>query len=422
MQPTSAPSTYDIAIVGGGIVGLATARELLARQPGLKLAVIEKESTTARHQSGHNSGVLHTGIYYTPGSLKAKLCVAGHEAMIRFCTERSIPFDRCGKVIVAVDDSERAPLAELYRRGTANSVQDLELIDGARLREIEPAAAGVQAIYSPNTGIVDYGNVAQAYREDVQNGGGDIITSTRVRSIHNGERATLEAETTTDNGVTEREIQAQYIITCGGLHSDRLVKMTRQQTDVQIVPFRGDYYMLRPEKRDMVKGLIYPVPDPRFPFLGVHFTRVMNGEVWVGPNAVLAFGRESYRRTDFQPKDTWEVLSYRGFWRLASKYWRMGLLEMYRDYRKAAYLKPLQRYIPELQADDLLPGPSGIRAQALSVEGTLVDDFLIYNDDRVVHVQNAPSPAATSSLEIARIIVDKMQESTSLPNRRTVAI
>ena len=325
------------------------------------------------------------------------------------------------KVIVAVDDSERAPLAELYRRGTANGVQDLELIDGARLRAIEPPAAGAQAIYSPNTGIVDYSKVAQAYAEDVQNSGGDIITSTRVRSIHNGARATLEVETTTGTGIAEREIEAQYVITCGGLHSDRLVKMTRKQSDVQIVPFRGDYYMLRPEKRSMVKGLIYPVPDPRFPFLGVHFTRVMNGEVWVGPNAVLAFGREGYRRTDFQPKDTWEILSYRGFWRLARKYWRMGLLEMYRDYRKAAYLKPLQRYIPELQADDLLPGPSGIRAQALSVEGTLVDDFLIYNDDHVVHVQNAPSPAATSSLEIARMIVDKMQENTSLPNRQAFA-
>lgn len=414
MQDTS---SFDIAIVGGGIVGLSTARELLNRQPRLKLAVIEKEAALARHQSGHNSGVIHTGIYYTPGSQKARFCVAGYEAMIRFCRERGIPFELCGKIIVALDETELPRLAELYRRGTANGVKNLEIIGTERLREIEPYAVGLQAIYSPNTGIVDYGKVAQAYAEDVQRGEGEIITSTTVRSIRGGTHATLQVTTQTATTLVEREIQAQFVVTCGGLQSDRLVKMTQPQSDVQIVPFRGDYYVLHPDKRDRVNGLIYPVPDPRFPFLGVHFTRMMSGEVWIGPNAVLAFQREGYRRRDFQWNDTWEVLRYRGFWQLARKYWRMGLMEMYRDFSKAAYLKSVQRFMPDLTMNDLLPGPSGVRAQALAADGKLVDDFLIHHDDRIVHVQNAPSPAATSSLEIAKTIVNSVQEHTSLLDR-----
>ncbi len=400
---------YDLAVVGGGIVGLATAREFLARQPNLRVVVLEKEPTIASHQSGHNSGVIHTGIYYTPGSLKAQACVAGHRAMLDFCQERGIPFERCGKVIVALDETELPRLEALYQRGIANGVQGLEMIDPPRLREIEPYAAGIKAIYSPNTGITDFARVAQAYAEDVLQHGGEIVTGCEVGAIRQGQTAVLALRGTASAQGWQQEIQARFVITCGGLHSDRLARMTCRTTDVQIVPFRGDYYVLRPEKRHMVHALIYPVPDPQFPFLGVHFTRLLNGEVWAGPNAVLAFAREGYRRTDLDLRALWEVLRFSGFWKLARKYWRVGVQEMVRDYVKSAYVRTLQRYLPELRADDLLPGPSGVRAQALASDGRLVDDFLIVHDQNVVHVQNAPSPAATSSLVIARMIVDEAQ-------------
>ncbi|MEO8391908.1 MAG: L-2-hydroxyglutarate oxidase [Chloroflexota bacterium] len=276
-QSLSAPS-YDVIIVGGGIVGLATARELLSRQPRYRLVVVEKEAAMARHQSGHNSGVIHSGIYYAPGSLKAQACVAGHDAMMQFCREKGIAFDLCGKVIVALNENELHRLNELYKRGTLNGVQDLEMIGPERLRELEPYAAGIQAIYSPNTGIVDYGKVAQAYASDIRAAGGEIVTGCEVRSIRRGEPNILEVT----GSIGEQEIRAAQVITCGGLYSDKLAQMTTPELDVRIVPFRGDYYILRPEKRSMVKGLIYPVPDPRFPFLGVHFTHIMNGEVWAG--------------------------------------------------------------------------------------------------------------------------------------------
>jgi L-2-hydroxyglutarate oxidase LhgO len=400
-QGQAGSSAYDVAIVGGGIVGLATARTLLQREPRLRLIILEKESAIARHQSGHNSGVIHTGIYYAPGSLKAQACVAGHDAMIEFCREKGIPFDLCGKVIVALDESELPRLNDLFKRGTTNGVQGLEMIGPERLRELEPYAVGVQAIYSPNTGIVDYGKVAQAYADDIRAAGGEIVTGCEVHSIQQGKPTVLQV----GSGSSAREVQAHFVITCGGLHSDQLLRMTQPKIDARIIPFRGDYYVFRPEKRSMVKGLIYPVPDPRFPFLGVHFTRLMSGEIWAGPNAVLAFAREGYGRWEVRPKELAQVLTYGGFWRMAMKYWRMGLLEMYRDYFKAAYVKELQRYMPALQSDDLLPGPSGVRAQALAEDGRLVDDFLIRHDDHVLHVQNAPSPAATSSLIIARKIV-----------------
>jgi L-2-hydroxyglutarate oxidase LhgO len=321
--------------------------------------------------------------------------------MIEFCREKGIPFELCGKVIVALDDSEIPRLNELFKRGTTNGVQGLEMIGPERLRELEPHAVGVQAIYSPNTGIVDYGKVAQAYADDIRAAGGEIATDCEVHSIHQGKPAVLQV----GSGSSAREVQAHFVITCGGLHSDQLVGMTQPKVDTRIIPFRGDYYVFRPEKRSMVKGLIYPVPDPRFPFLGVHFTRLMSGEIWAGPNAVLAFAREGYGRWEVHPKELAQVLTYRSFWRMALKYWRMGLLEMYRDYYKAAYVRELQRYMPEVQADDLLPGPSGVRAQAMAGDGRLIDDFLIRHDDQVLHVQNAPSPAATSSLIIARKIV-----------------
>ena len=403
---------YDLAIVGGGIIGLATAREFLQRHPSLRVVILEKDATIASQQSGHNSGVIHTGIYYAPGSLKAKACVAGHQAMLDFCHEYDIPFELCGKVIVALDESELPRLEDLYQRGTTNGVKDLEMIGPERLRELEPYAAGIKAIYSPNTGIIDYKKVAHTYAKIVQQQGGEIVTGCKVLSLTTrGDETIIQAQQSSQGREGQNELTARYVITCGGLQSDKLTQMSSKESGVRIVPFRGDYYVLHPEKRHMVRALIYPVPDPRFPFLGVHFTRRPDGEIWAGPNAVLAFAREGYQRWNIQPGELWEVLSYGGFWKMAAKYWKMGLSEMYRDYFKAAYVKELQRYMPALQARDLLPGPSGVRAQALASDGRLVDDFLIKHGEHVIHVQNAPSPAATSSLIIARMIVDEAEHS-----------
>jgi L-2-hydroxyglutarate oxidase len=407
---------YDVAIVGAGLVGLATARELLMRQSKLCVVVLEKEPVVANQQSGHNSGVIHSGIYYTPGSLKARACVAGHRAMQEFCQDKGIPFELCGKVIVALDKSELPRLEDLYRRGIANGVQGLEIIGPERLRELEPYAAGIKAIYSPQTGIADFVKVAQAYALDIQQCGGEIITGCKVTTLSNKGNQTLLlcSQTSTHARNMQVEIEARYVITCGGLQSDKLSKMSGNNPSARIIPFRGDYYVLRPEKRHMVRALIYPVPDPRFPFLGVHFTRRLDGAVWAGPNAVLAFAREGYLRWTINPKDMWGILSYGGFWIMAAQYWKMGLAEMYRDYVKAAYVKELQRYIPELHAGDILPGPSGVRAQALTTDGRLLDDFLIQHGENIVHVLNAPSPAATSSLVLAQMIVDEAQSSFDL--------
>ncbi len=402
---------YDVAIIGGGIVGLATAREILQRSPGLKLIVIEKESALAQHQTGHNSGVLHTGIYYAPGSMKAKTCVAGRQAMVEYCAEKGIPFSLSGKLIVALDESELPRLQALYERGVANEVPGLELVDGARLREIEPYAAGIKAIWSPNTGVVNYKQVVEAFAQDARDAGGEIILSWKLVGLEGGGRgkdAVLKLESTASAG--QKELTARYVITCGGLQSDIISRMTGAGKDVKIVPFRGDYYLLRPEKRHMVKSMIYPVPDPQFPFLGVHFTRLLSGEVKAGPNAVLAFAREGYGRKDVNLRELFESLTYPGFLKLAGKYWRTGMMEMYRDYVKGAYVTALQRYMPEISGDDLLPGPSGVRAQALLVNGKLVDDFLVYHGENVTHVQNAPSPAATSSLMIAKTIIDEVAQ------------
>ncbi|HEX9131071.1 MAG TPA: L-2-hydroxyglutarate oxidase, partial [Ktedonobacteraceae bacterium] len=415
---------YDVAIVGGGIVGLATAREMLMRQPNLRVVVLEKEPVLAGQQSGHNSGVIHSGIYYTPGSLKARACVAGHRAMLAFCQDQEIPFELCGKVIVALDEKELPRLEELYRRGIANGVQGLEMIGPERLRELEPYTAGIKAIYSPQTGIIDFVKVAHAYAHNIQQRGGEIITGCKVTTLSTKGKQTLLlcTQITTHARNVQFEIEARYVITCGGLQSDKLSRMSGNNPSMRILPFRGDYYVLRPEKRHMVRALIYPVPDPRFPFLGVHFTRRLDGEVWAGPNAVLAFAREGYWRWKINPKDVWEILSYQGFWKMAARYWKMGLAEMFRDYVKAAYVKELQRYMPGLQADDIVPGPSGVRAQALAADGKLLDDFLIQHGENIVHVLNAPSPAATSSLVLAQMIVDEAQRSfdlNSMPAGRT---
>ena len=398
---------YDIVIIGGGIVGLAAAMELLTRYPSLRMAVLEKERELARHQTGHNSGVIHAGIYYTPGSLKAKACVAGKARLISFCDEHNIPYELCGKVIVATREEELSRLERLYQYGQANGVSGLETIGPERLREIEPCAVGIKALYSPNTGIVDYGQVARVYAHEITARGGQILTNHEVTSIDqkNGRYRLL---------TPSASIEARYVISCAGLYADRVAQLSGMQAIPRIVPFRGDYYVLRPERAGMVRGMIYPVPDPRFPFLGAHFTRRMNGEVWLGPNAVLAFAREGYRRLDLNMRELAETLSYQGFRKLAFKYWRVGLAEMYRDFSKAAFLKDLQRYMPDLNPADLRPGPAGVRAQALAPNGTLVDDFVVNHEGGALHVRNAPSPAATSSLAIAEMIADSASKNFDL--------
>jgi L-2-hydroxyglutarate oxidase LhgO len=408
-----------LVVAGGGIVGLATAREFLKRNPGLSVLLVEKEKELAMHQTGHNSGVIHTGIYYTPGSLKAKLCVAGHRATIDFCKERGIPFQLSGKLIVALDEGELPRLQNLFERGTANGVQGLEVVGPERIKEIEPYASGIKAIWSPNTGVMSYKQMAQAIADDIRAWGGEVVTLCKVIGLTVGDPTTLKLHDPLGFS-WEKEITAKYVITACGLHSDKVAEMTNPDNDVKIVPFRGDYYLLHPDKRHMVRSMIYPVPDPSFPFLGVHFTRLLSGEVKAGPNAVLAFAREGYGRKDFNFPELTETLTYPGFHKLAIKYWRMGLLEMYRDYVKSAYVKALQRYMPAITGDDLLPGPSGVRAQALAESGKLVDDFLIRHNQHVIHVQNAPSPAATSSLTIATHIVDEAERSFDLPQHAKV--
>jgi L-2-hydroxyglutarate oxidase LhgO len=392
---------YDVVVIGAGIVGLACAREILARSPATRLAILEKEDGVARHQTGHNSGVIHTGIYYPPGSLKARLCVAGARELYDFAERHGIPTERAGKLIVALSDAELPALDELHRRGLANGVEDLELVGPERIRELEPHCAGTRAIWSPRTGIVDFERVATALAAEVTDAGGEIVTGTAVRRVvtRGG-----EAIVVTEHGA----VVAGRVLACAGLQADRLARRSGASAEPRIVPFRGDYWQLRPERRHLARNLIYPVPDPRFPFLGVHFTRrIADGAVWLGPNAVLAFAREGYRRTDFSLRDVAEVVTDPGFLRLASSYARTGLAEMYRDVSRRAFAASCRRFIPELEDDDLVPGPSGVRAQCLTRDGRLVDDFVFDGDRRVMHVRNAPSPAATSALAIAREVVDR---------------
>jgi (S)-2-hydroxyglutarate dehydrogenase len=393
----------DVAVIGGGIVGLATARELLRRRPGTKLAVLEKEPRIGQHQTGRNSGVIHSGIYYAPGSLKAKNCVAGSRMLMEYCEEKGIAYELCGKVIVAIREEELPRLETLYERGQANGVEGLELIGPERLKELEPHCAGLKAIWSPRTGIIDYGQVAEAYADDVRLAGGDVMLGHEVRAIHRGPRTTLVSTT---GGM----IETKTVIACAGVYADRVARMTNAPPDPRIVPFRGDYYVLRPERRYLSRNLIYPVPDPAFPFLGVHTTRRMDGEIWLGPNAVLAFAREGYSIAQVNPRDLAEVMAFGGFRKLARKYWKMGLDEMVRDVSKKRFLQSCQEYIPELEEADLLPGPAGIRAQALDANGTLVDDFVVHHSGNVLHVRNAPSPGATSSLAIGAMIADAFEQ------------
>ncbi|WP_339907250.1 L-2-hydroxyglutarate oxidase [Symmachiella dynata] len=390
----------DVVIIGGGIVGLATAYRLGEQFPDLKITVLEKEPAVAEHQTGHNSGVLHTGIYYKPGSLKATNCRAGKLAMQSFCETQGIDYDICGKVIVALDESELPALQRIYERGQANGV-NCEIIGRERLHELEPHAAGVQAIHVPEAGIVNYRQVCRRLAEIIVERGGCVQTDARVTAITPGDQRVVVAS-------TAGEWEAQYLVNCAGLQCDRVAKLGGQKPSAQIVPFRGEYYELKPEAHHLCKTLIYPVPDPSFPFLGVHFTRMIEGGVECGPNAVLAFAREGYRKTNVNPYDLLESLTYPGFVKLALKYWRVGAGEMWRSFSKAAFVKALQRLVPDIRSEHLVTAPAGVRAQAVSRDGSMVDDFLIDETERIINIGNAPSPAATASLNIGAMITEKL--------------
>jgi L-2-hydroxyglutarate oxidase len=391
----------DIIIIGGGIVGLATAYQFTLDYPLLKITLLEKEQQLAAHQTGHNSGVLHTGIYYKPGSLKALNCLEGKSRMEDFCSKEEIDFEICGKVIVAISEAELPALETIYQRGRTNGVS-CEMINSEKLHELEPHVAGIKAVHVPEAGIVDYGQVCKRFAKHLQNNeDNQIHCSTKVIGIRHSENIVVETE--------QGEFEGRFLVNCAGLYSDKITAMT-QPPESKIIPFRGEYYEVRPEKHHLCRNLIYPVPDPSFPFLGVHFTRMINGSLECGPNAVLAFAREGYTRSTVNVLELAEVLSYPGFIRLAAKYWRAGAGEMWRSFSKAAFVRALQRLVPEISADDLETAPAGIRAQAVLSNGKLVDDFLIQENKNIINVCNAPSPAATSSLNIGKHIVDIVAE------------
>ncbi|MPZ48712.1 MAG: L-2-hydroxyglutarate oxidase [Dehalococcoidia bacterium] len=398
---------YDIAIIGGGILGIATAMQTAAKHPRLRIAVFEKEPRIAAHQTGHNSGVIHSGIYYAPGSLKAKNCVGGAEALKRFADENGIKYELCGKVIIATTEEELPRLQELHRRGVANGVQGLEVIDRSRINEIEPNAAGIRGLYSPNTGIIDFTEVTRAYAAKFEQTGGEIKLDTRVEDI-------IERAGGVILQTSQGEIQASHLINCAGLYADVIAKMMGAAEDLRIVPFRGEYYELRPEAHSLIRGLIYPVPNPEFPFLGVHFTKRVNGTMEAGPNAVLAFAREGYTKTTFDPRESFDALGYGGFWTMARKYWKTGLHEIYRSFSKQAFTKALQRLVPSIREEDLIGGGSGVRAQAVASDGKLLDDFRIVESANAIHVLNAPSPGATASLAISAGILTMAETAFSL--------
>ena len=392
-------SSYDIAVIGGGIIGLATARQLVLDFPRQRTVVLEKEPEVAAHQTGHNSGVIHAGIYYSPGSQKANFCSTGGSMLRAYCDERGIPYEMCGKVIVATDDAEIPRLEELHRRGTANGARGLQIIGRERLLELEPHAAGVRAIFSPNTGIIDFSAVSQAYARDLVSGGGELMTGTKVVSI-----ARRDGRLFLDT--TGGSISAGGVINCAGLHADRIAGMMGVDIGVRIIPFRGEYFSLTPQRASLVRGLIYPVPDSDLPFLGVHFTKRIGGSVEAGPNAVLALAREGYRKTSFNIRDVLALATYPGFWRMSATYWRSGISEQYRSMRKGSFLKSLQTLVPEIRLDDLASPGAGVRAQAIDSRGNLVQDFAISQTQNAIHVLNAPSPGATSALTISRYIAD----------------
>jgi len=393
---------FDFVVIGGGIVGLSTARALLGRHPGARLAVLEKEGDWARHQTGHNSGVIHSGIYYKPGSLKARFCLEGARALVEFCRERGIEYEICGKVIVAIEPGELPLLDALYERGLKNGLE-VEKIGPGDLKEVEPHASGLAAIRVPSTGIVDFKKVAEAFAALVQEKGGELRPGTRVEDISERGR---EVVVRTNKGA----FHARALVNCAGLYSDRVARLCGVEPGAKIVPFRGEYYELRPEKRYLVKNLIYPVPNPNFPFLGVHFTRSIDGMVEAGPNAVLGLAREGYKKTDFDLKDFVEEITYPALWRLARKNWRTGIGEIHRSVSKKAFVRGLKKLVPGVEEEDVVPIAAGVRAQAIKEDGALVDDFLIAEGKNSVHVLNAPSPAATASIPIGEEIAGRIAE------------
>ena len=403
-----ADHTYDIAIIGGGILGVATAMELTHRFPKLTVGLVEKEKALAAHQTGHNSGGIHSGIYYKPGSLTAQNCVTGVKSLLAFCDENDIKYDLCGKVIVATREDELGRLDDLFERGKANGVPGLEMIGPERLKEIEPHAAGIKALWSPNTGIIDYTEVTEAYGRKFKENGGEILTDTKVEDIKKGGdgRVTL----ITNQG----DVSAKYMVNCAGLYAHTIAHKMGVPYDLRIIPFRGEYFTLSPEGQAMVKGLIYPVPDPRFPFLGVHFTRGIHGDVEAGPNAVLAFAQEGYTKFKINVKEMMATLAYKGFWIMAAKHWKTAYQEYYRSFSKGTFTKSLQRLVPEIEKRHLNGGGAGVRAQAVERNGFLVDDFRISVTENAIHVRNAPSPGATASLSISRGIVDMAEEAFGL--------
>jgi len=391
----------DLLIIGAGIVGLATALEFSRRFPGKRLLVVEKEDRVAVHQTGHNSGVIHSGIYYRTGSLKARNCVAGCASMKRFCAEHGIPYEECGKLVVATAPDEVPRLHQLHERGIANGVERLSLLNRDQFREFEPHCEGISALHVPSTGIVNYTDVAKKYAELVERAGGRIVFRAEVIGLSDdGDANVIET--------TAGAFHASYVINCAGLYSDAITRMAGCKIDLEIIPFRGEYYEVKPERRYLVNNPIYPVPDPRFPFLGVHFTRHVNGSVEAGPNAVLALRREGYSGSDVDLSEAVEILRYRGFWKMARRYWKMGMSEQYRGWNKSAFTRALQQMVPELTENDLLPGGSGVRAQAVDRNGNLLDDFRYVHSKRMIHICNVPSPAATASLEIGREVVDML--------------
>jgi (S)-2-hydroxyglutarate dehydrogenase len=390
-----------VTIIGGGIVGLATARAITRRFPRIQLTIVEKESEVAMHQTGHNSGVVHSGIYYAPGSLKATLCLQGREELLAFCADHNIPYNPIGKVIVATHEKELSPLQKLHERGIANGIPGVRLLTRDELNAIEPHVNGIAAVHCPKTGILDYSRVCRALAEELEQAGAHILKGTMAQGIHQMEKSLVVS-------TTQGDLETCYLINCAGLYSDVVARWMLPHLDVRIIPFRGEYYDVHDTK--FVNGLIYPVPDPQFPFLGVHLTRMIDGGLEAGPSAVLGFAREGYTKTTIQLGELWEIASFRGMWKIARKYWRMGLYEFYRSVNKSEFVRSIQKLVPSITSSDVSPGGAGVRAQAVRRDGTFLDDFAFAETARSLHVLNAPSPAATASLAIGHHIVRRAEE------------
>ena len=392
-------SSKRVIIIGGGLVGLATAYKLPSRFPSARVTVLEKEDKVCAHQSGHNSGVLHSGLYYKPGSLKARLAVSGIREMVAFCQEHAVPHEICGKLVVAATEAEVPRLRDLHERGTQNGLEGMRLLNREQMREVEPHVGGLAALHVPQEGIVDYDKVSQALQKQIEAKGGSVVLGAKVTAL-----ALRDGEW--QIGSTAGDYTADFVINCAGLHCDRVSMLAGEKREVRIVPFRGEYHRIRPESQHLVRNLIYPVPDPQFPFLGVHFTRLIHGGIEAGPNAVLALAREGYHKTDIRLADVWDALTFSGLWRFMAKHKRMSWEELQRSFSRRLFCESLQKLVPEVQVADLAPGGAGVRAQAMSPDGTLLQDFCLLNRPRALHVLNAPSPAATASLAIGQEIAN----------------